>query len=172
MSAHHHHPSARSRAVRRSIVSPVEDDCRLWLPPTGRSSIVIEDIADAGLRAFDLFHLGVRDAVLVTMDKHRVLTAALLDPQLDLSWMFATLDTFELPIEVSTALLVVHRAQIIQAPPSDEDTELYWSMHDTAADHGVEMLDVMLANPRMMQSLGIVCDPASVWHIPFDPDAA
>ena len=130
--------------------------------------VVIHDLADVGMLAFELFDLGLVDGALVLIDERRQVTAVLLDPPPDIEMMLRWAREPDIGAEFSQVILIVARDRIVQAPPTDEDVAVYRAAQQMCLADGVLWMDLVVANPHALQSIGIVCDPDSVWHDPVE----
>lgn len=130
--------------------------------------VVIHDLADVGMLTFDLFDLGLVDGALVLVDERRQVTAILLDPPPNIDLMLRWAREPDIGAEFSQIILIVARDRIAYAPPCDEDIAVYRAAQRMCSAEGLLWMDLIVANAHKMQSIGIVCDPDTVWLDPVE----
>ena len=167
-SRQHHHAHPRRR-VRSADITPDTGTvgtitCRYLVPLRDGCTMKIADIADAATLAFELFDFEVADGAWIMLDEHCRVTAVLLDPPPDVNFMLAWADDPDLGVECVQAILMVRRERIVVEPPSVDDVAMYETTKFMCLAKGVLLMDMIVANPHQMQSVGFVCDPDSVWH--------
>jgi len=162
---HHHHHYARSRRRLRGGSATLEELSFRYLSPLADGcTIVLADLADAAGLAFELFDFEVQDGAIILLDEERRVTSVLLDPPPDIAAAIHWGRESDVAVDVAHLIVVVRRDRVVEAPPSDEDVVLYWAAQVVCVAHGVQWMDLLVANPHQLQSIGFVCDPESVWH--------
>jgi hypothetical protein len=166
---HHHHHYARSRRRLRGGATTLDEPSFRFLAPLDDGcAIVLADLADAATVAFELFEFDVQETAVMLLDEQRQVTAILLDSPGGIADAIHWGRQPDVAVDFCQLLVVVRRERVIDAPPLDEDVELYRAAREICSAHGVQWMDLLLANPHQLQSVGFVCDPDSIWHEDFD----
>jgi hypothetical protein len=166
MSAHRRaRPRSRHRALRLDYDA---EPFAIWLPAAD-DPLVIADFGDAASLALELTDWDARNEVLVLLDARRRVTAMLIDPPPAVGLFIGTLDLPALEVPFCQTLSIVVAEPPSNGPPPDRHRQGYHSLRRMHMLQGLQLLDVILADPERVQSLAIACDPDAIWFDEFEP---
>lgn len=165
MSSRHRYAHTRRHSIHSSV-DPIQ--LEVLVRDTAAEPVIINDLADAGLLAFELFSIGMTVGALVLLDERRNVVAVLLDPPLGIDEMLRWAHEPGLRAEFHQVLGILARDRIIEAPPADQDIVAYREAQEMCLALGVLWLDLLVTSSHALQSIGIVCDPDSVWNDPVE----
>lgn len=144
------------------IPDPVGEHDTIYVPTFGHAARLAVDLVEAGLFAYE---------GLILLDERRRMVGVLCDVPGELGLLVGTVDFIGVG-PFCQVIDVVVRDEIIQGPASDDDRAKFESLGRHMRGQGLLLLDVILTNADLLQSLSIACDPDSVWFEPFEPAPA
>ncbi len=158
----------RSRR-RRTRLDPHRDGGGWVYVADADEEIVLAEFGEAAWLALDLVQSElIQIEALVLLDERRRLSGVLCDvpPELALA---AAVSGVHGMTPFRQAICVIVRDDIREAPPDPADLDKFRALRSLLAEHGVLLLDVILANADMIQSLSIAGESDPIWFEHFDP---
>lgn len=161
---------ARPRSRRRSSLHLEFDTHRfqVWLPPAD-DPVVIASFGDAASLAIEMLDWPAEREVLVLLDERRHVTAMLLDPPPAVGVLVASSEVPGLEVDFCQTLSIVVAEPPTDGAPPLRHREGYFALRRFHMLQGLQLLDVILVDTDLVQSLAIACDPDPVWFEPWEP---
>ncbi len=69
----------------------------------------------------------------------------------------------------SHMILVIVEDEIPDGAPTPMEATVFETMREHNSEHGIGMLDMLLANPDKVRSMAFAMDPDCIWTQPFEP---
>lgn len=161
---------ARPRSRHRCSLRLAYDDhaFQVWLPPAD-DPLVIASFGDAASLAIELLDWPAEREVLVLLDERRLVTAMLLDPPPSLGVLVGGCGVPGLEVEFCQTLSIVVAESPTPGEPPSRHRDGYFALRRFHMLQGLQLLDVILVDSDLVQSLAIACDPDPIWFEDFDP---